>query len=218
MGDPPECRHAWGTATSGATGVIDTLPLDFRLANRSNRMPDLPTPEDIDEASRALQLGASVAELHGGLCGWLAGGGEDTAAWPARVLADPGLPAPAPGSALDGLRRATVAQLGDGEFSFELLLGDDDLPLRQRAQALFDWCRSFLGGFGLAAGAQPPLSEEGAEALQDLARLAGASVQEIDEDDEDESALSELEEFVRVAVLLLHGDCVLGPRHRRSLN
>ena len=181
-------------------------------------MPDLPTPEDIDEASRALQLGASVAELHGGLCGWLAGGGEATAAWPARVLADPALPAPAPGSALDGLRRATVAQLGDGEFSFELLLGDDDLPLRQRAQALFDWCRSFLGGFGLAAGAQPPLSEEGAEALQDLARLAGASVQEIDEDDEDESALSELEEFVRVAVLLLHGDCVLGPRHRRSLN
>ena len=115
-----------------------------------------------------------MAELHGGLCGRLAGGGEDTAAWPARVLADPALPAPAPGSALDGLRRATVAQLGDGEFSFELLLGDDDLPLRQRAQALFDWCRSFLGGFGLAAGAQPPLSEEGAEALQDLARLAGA--------------------------------------------
>ena len=182
-------------------------------------MPQLPVPAEVAEASRSLGLGASAPELHGGLCGWLAGGGEDTAAWPARVLADPALPAPAPGSALDGLRRATVAQLGDGEFSFELLLGDDDLPLRQRAQALFDWCRSFLGGFGLAAGAQPPLSEEGAEALQDLARLAGASVQDIDEDEEeDEAALSELEEFVRVAVLLLHGDCVLGPRHRRSLN
>ena len=76
-----------------------------------------------------------------------------------------------------------------------------------------------LGGFGLAAGASPPLSVEGGEALQDLARLAAASVQDIDEDEEeDESALSELEEFVRVAVLLLHGDCVLGPRHRRSLN
>ena len=31
-------------------------------------------------------------------------------------------------------------------------------------------------------------------------------------------ALAEIEEFVRVAVLLLHGDCVLGPRHRQSLN
>ena len=39
-----------------------------------------------------------------------------------------------------------------------------------------------------------------------------------EDEEEDEAALSELEEFVRVAVLLLHGDCVLGPRHRRSLN
>ncbi|AKC86206.1 UPF0149 family protein [Pseudoxanthomonas suwonensis] len=182
-------------------------------------MPQLPTADEVAEASRALELGATVPELHGSLCGWLAGGGEDTAAWLARVLADPAAPAPPSGSALDRLRQATATQLADGEFSFQLLLGDDDQPLRQRAQGLFDWCRSFLGGFGLAAGAQPPLSEEGAEALQDLARLAGASVQEIDEDEEeDESALSELEEFVRVAALLLHGDCVLGPRHRRTLN
>ncbi|WP_372018439.1 UPF0149 family protein [Pseudoxanthomonas sp. 10H] len=182
-------------------------------------MPDLPAPEEVADAGRELALGATVPELHGALCGWLAGGGEDTVAWPARVLADDGVPAPAPGSALDRLRRGVVAQLGDGEFSFQLLLGDEGMALRDRAQALFDWCRSFLGGFGLAAGAKPPLSEEGAEALQDIARLAGASVQDIDEDeDEDEDALSELEEFVRVAVLLLHGDCVLGPRHRRSLN
>ncbi|GAB3515518.1 UPF0149 family protein [Pseudoxanthomonas daejeonensis] len=181
-------------------------------------MPDFPAPDEVAEASRTLGLGATVPELHGSLCGWLAGGGEDTAAWPARVLADAGVATPAPGSALDRLRKATAAQLGDGEFTFQLLLGADDMPLRERAQGLFDWCRSFLGGFGLAAGAQPPLSEEGAEALQDLARLAGASVEDIDEDDEDEDALSELEEFVRVAVLLLHGDCVLGPRHRRSLN
>jgi uncharacterized protein YgfB (UPF0149 family) len=182
-------------------------------------MSDLPAYDEVADASRALALGATVPELHGSLCGWLAGGGEDTVAWPARVLADANVPAPASGSALDRLRQVSVAQLGDGEFTFELLLGEDGMPLRQRAQALFDWCRSFLGGFGLAAGAQPPLSEEGAEALQDLARLAGASVQDIDEDEEgDEDALSELEEFVRVAVLLLHGDCVLGPRHRRSLN
>lgn len=182
-------------------------------------MSDLPVPAEVAAASGSLGLGASVPELHGLLCGWLAGGGEDVAAWPARVLVDSAAPEPAPGSALDRLRTATVAQLGDGEFSFQLLLGEDAMPLRDRAQALFDWCRGFLGGFGLAAGEQPPLSEEGAEALQDLARLASASVEDIDEDqDEDESALSELEEFVRVAVLLLHGDCVLGPRHRRSLN
>lgn len=181
-------------------------------------MQQLPIAEEVAAASRELGLAASAAELHGALCGWLAGGGEDVPAWPGRVLADPALPVPVPGSALERLRQATVAQLDDGEFAFQLLLGEDGQPLRQRAQALFDWCRSFLGGFGLAAGATPPLSEEGAEALQDLGKLAGARVQDIDEDDEDEDSLSELEEFVRVATLLLHGDCVLGPRHRRRLN
>ena len=83
-----------------------------------------------------------------------------------------------PGSALDRLRVATAAQLGDGEFTFQLLLGEPALPLRERAQALFDWCRSFLGGFGLASGKRPALSEEGEEALQDLARLAQATTLE----------------------------------------
>ncbi|KAF1687321.1 YecA family protein [Pseudoxanthomonas broegbernensis] len=181
-------------------------------------MQELPTADEVAAASRELGLAASAAELHGALCGWLCGDGGDLADWPARVLADPSLPAPPPGSALDRLRQGSAARLDDGEFAFQLVLDDDDAPLHQRAQALFDWCRGFLGGFGLAAGASPPLSEEGAEALQDLGKLAGARVQDIDEDEEDESALSELEEFVRVATLLLHGDCVLGPRHRRRLN
>lgn len=181
-------------------------------------MQQLPTAEEVAATSRELGLAATAAELHGGLCGWLAGGGGDVPDWPARVLADPALPAPARGSALDLLRQATAERLEDGEFAFQLVLDDDDAPLRQRAQALFDWCRGFLGGFGLAAGANPPLSEEGTEALQDMGKLAGARVQDIDEDDDDETALSELEEFVRVAALLLHGDCVLGPRHRQRLN
>ena len=63
----------------------------------------------------------------------------------------------------------------------------------------------------------PPLSEEAGEALTDLARLAAASPQD-DGDEEDEQALVEIEEFVRVAALLLHGDCVLAARHRQQFN
>ncbi|RBE00229.1 YecA family protein, partial [Xanthomonas oryzae pv. oryzae] len=91
-------------------------------------------------------------------------------------------------------------------------------PLAARTDALFDWCRAFLGGFGLAAQQRPALSEEGEEALQDLARLAQASSDDFDAADEDDTALAEIEEFVRVAVLLLHGDCVMGPRFRQRLN
>lgn len=179
--------------------------------------PQLPAAAEIEREIHRLALAMSPAELHGGLCGWLAGGGGDVAGWPAKVLVDPALETPEPDSPLDRLRRASVAQLGDRSFGFELLFPDTDAPLAVRSGALFDWCRGFLGGFGLAAGSEAPLSEESREALADLARLAAATPQD-EGDDEDESALAEIEEFVRISTLLLHSDCVLAPQHRRQFN
>ena len=75
----------------------------------------------------------------------------------------------------------------------------------ERADALLAWCRGFLGGFGLSAGAEPDLSDEAAEALNDLAGIAATELDE-DEDDVDEESLTEIEEFVRVAALLLYSD------------
>ncbi len=171
----------------------------------------------MEAESRRLALSASPAELHGALCGWLAGGGEAAADWTRRVLANEAVAVPADGSPLDALRAASAGQIADRDFDFELLLPDADRSLAERSGALFDWCRGFLGAFGMAAGANPPLSEESREALADIARLATAQPQE-EGDEEDEEALAEIEEFVRVAVLLLHGDCVLGPQHRRRFN
>lgn len=181
-------------------------------------MISLPSPEQIRDASLALGANVPPSELHGALCGWLAGGGANEPGWPARVLADDALPTPQPGDALDRLRQASATQLGDRGFGLELLMPAPDAALAERTEALFDWCRGFLGGFGLAAGAAPPLSEEAEEALRDLARLAQATPQTDEGDEEDESALAEIEEFVRVAALLLHGDCVMGPGHRRLLH
>jgi uncharacterized protein YgfB (UPF0149 family) len=179
--------------------------------------PSLPTLEEVAAAATAAGLSTSAAELHGSLCGWLAGGGATGPGWPAQVFADPALPPLAEGSPLARLQQASSAQFDDRDFEFDLLLPDADASLTERSGALFDWCRGFLGGFGLAAGAEPPLSEESREALADLARLAAASPQD-EGDDEDEDALAELEEFVRVAALLLHGDCVLAPRHRQQFH
>ena len=180
-------------------------------------MTPLPPLADVALAVQCSGLGIAPSELHGALCGWLCGGGENTPAWLARVLADDDLPAPEAGGALDALCQASAGQLEDRGFGFELLLPELDDSLATRAEALFDWCRGFLGGFGLAAGARPPLSDEAGEALQDLARLAQAAP-EAGDDEDDAHALAEIEEFVRVAVLLLHGDCVLAARHRQSLN
>ena len=178
---------------------------------------ELPSWNAVADAVTGLALGMTPAELHGALTGWFAGGGADSPDWLAHVMADPALPQVAQGSPLDVLRSASQAQLSDRGFSFELLLPEGDTTLGERSGALFDWCRGFLGAFGMATGAKPPLSEEGEEALNDLARLATATAQD-DGDEDDEEALAEIEEFVRVAVLLLHGDCVLAPRHRRQFN
>ena len=177
----------------------------------------MPSLQEVESACRERQLGVDASELHGGLCGWLAGGGAAGGDWLGRVLADDQADAVAEGDVLDRLRAATVAQLEDRDFGFDLLLPDAGASLFERSGALFDWCRGFVGAFGLAAGEKPPLSEEGAEALADLVRLAAAAPEE-GGDEEDEAALAEIEEFVRVAVLLLHGDCALGPRHRGRLN
>ena len=114
-------------------------------------MTELPSVDDVTRASQELGLGATAAELHGAL--WLAGRrwrpGND---WPARVLADDNLPPVAADSVLGQLLQATIKQLEDRDFAFELLLADTD-EVSAQADAMFSWTRSFLGGFGLAAAA-----------------------------------------------------------------
>lgn len=181
-------------------------------------MPEsLPTLSEVEQACREAGLATPAAELHGSLCGWLAGGGDTGGNWLARVMVDDTLPAPAKGSVLARLGTATASQFEDREFGLALLGPGEDASLEARSGALFDWCRGFVGAFGLAAGADPRLSDEGGEALSDLARLARATAQD-DGDEEDEAALAEIEEFVRVAALLLHGDCALAANHRNRLN
>jgi uncharacterized protein YgfB (UPF0149 family) len=177
----------------------------------------LPSLQEVALESQSAGLSVDPSELHGALCGWLAGGGRDAADWVASVMADAELPPEAADGAFARMRKATAAQLAGRDLDLQLLLADGEASLAERSGSLFAWCRGFLGGFGLAAGADPPLSEESRESLADLARFAAATAQD-DGDEEDEAALVEIEEFVRVAALLLHGDCVLGPNHRQRFH
>jgi len=180
--------------------------------------PSLPLYSGVANQVGELRLGLDTAELHGSLCGLISGGKIGSRElWLGLALADPDIAPADPGSALDQMYLASVEALASPELGFVLLLPEDDAPVSERGEALVNWCRGFLGGFGLAAGAAPALSEESREALADIARIASSDLS-YDDPEADEDALEEVAEFVRVAVMLLHSDCVLGPRHRRSLN
>ncbi|WP_255505399.1 UPF0149 family protein [Alkalisalibacterium limincola] len=188
------------------------------MSDVHGQIQDLPAHEAVAEDVRRKGLGVDASELHGLLAGYVCGGGQVTGSdWLGTVMLDEQAPRPAEGEALDTVFKATTGQLADADFGFALLLPHESQSLEQRAAGLLGWCRGFLGGFGLAAGAKPPLSEESAEALEDLGKIAGSQLS-YDDPEGDEQALEEVAEFVRVAALLLHGDCVLGPARRRRLH
>ena len=166
--------------------------------------------DDIDALIMRLRLGTEASELHGSLCGFLAGGGSlrQTPVLSALQLdGEASSPTAADLALLDRLARQCETELADPELGFEPLLPEDDRPLTERAEAMVDWCRGFLGGFGLAGTtAHAQLSEEAQEVLRDLGMIAASSF-DFGVEEEDEDALIEVHEFVRVGAMLLHTEC-----------
>lgn len=166
--------------------------------------------DELEELTARLRLGARGSELHGSLCGFLAGGGRVGRQSLLAVLHLDGeevSPTAADQSLLERLVKQTRAELDDPELGFEPLLPADDRALPERAEALVDWCRGFLGGFGLAGtDAHRKLSDEAQEILRDLGSIAAAEL-DFGEEGDDEDALIEVHEFVRVAAMLLFAEC-----------
>ena len=176
--------------------------------------------DELDGICRRLQLVVAAAYLHGSLCGFLACGGQtDGNSMLAILHLDEGEATRLQAgdqTILDSLVQQSGADLADPELSFEPFLPADDRPLSERAEALQDWCRGFLGGFGLAgANRYAKLSEQAQELLRDLGMISGAAF-DFGDATEDEDALIELHEFVRMAAMLLYAECVLGRDRARG--
>lgn len=172
--------------------------------------PALVEYDDLDDLTHRLKLGTTASELHGSLCGFLSGGGRFGRRSPLAVLALDGeavAPTVADNSLLERACTQAQDQLNDPELGFEPLLPADDRPLADRAESTVEWCRGFLGGFGLAGSpSHAKLSDEAQEILRDIGTIA-ASHLDFGNEAEDEDALIEIHEFVRVGAMLLHTEC-----------
>ncbi len=164
------------------------------------------THAQLGEVLAGLRFGVGASDLHGSLTGYLCGGGRAGArGWLAALQLEAGTD-DMPHAALIRLYEQCAAWLDDPELRFEPLLPSANSALDVRADALVEWCRGFLSGLGLAGTALGSgLSGDAAEVLHDLADIAGARFEYADAE-EDENALTEVVEFIRVGVLLLHAE------------
>jgi yecA family protein len=167
---------------------------------------------DFDTLSRVLdrlEAGVGAAELDGTLAGFLCAGGAATAdRWlPSLALAELD-------ESLDDARdrdlfgtwyRRLSHALDDPELGFAPLLPEDDAPIAERAAAMVEWCRGFLGGLGLAGvDLGKGISGDGAEVVGDFGRIAATEFDPGESEADDEEAYAEMVEYIRVGVMLLH--------------
>ena len=155
------------------------------------------------QALARLHASIDASELHGALSGYLcAGGRADAAYWLDHPEITPGVDAATADPAMRNRFERARAQFASDPAQVELLLPPPNAPLKQRARALVEWCRGFLGGFGLGAGAASAhLSAEGEEILGDLGAISATRAES---GDDEEASFNDVLAFVQTAVALLH--------------
>ena len=165
---------------------------------------------------RALGSELDPAELHGMLVGYLCAvktstRGRRSALY--RSWLGPDLPASLAQLLENAYEKAREALDEFADFDFRLMLPGDDERIARRAAAVANWCSGFISGLG-EAGSSPDglLTEEVAEALQDLSRIAALSG-DVPDGEGNEADLFQIEEFVRVSTLLIFSETAGPSRH-----
>lgn len=153
----------------------------------------------------ANKIASDPSEIHGIICGMLAGGMSlDNTEW-LNSLADfvnTGEPFDSDlRQLMQDIFKQSCEQFSDPSFGLVLCLPDDSAPISERGQSIISWVQGFLLGFGVQQEEKKSCSEEVKEALQDFAEIARMD-NEMSEDEESEQALFEVMEYVRISAML----------------
>lgn len=165
-------------------------------------MPNV-TP-DFDKVATLLannKIFNSVSELHGIICGQLCAGSIDgDAALTWHLLGKENKASKIMNDLIIRLHLNILEQLNSEDYSFQLLLPDDDEELSLRLHALANWCEGFISGFGGAyAKGDSSLIEETREVLKDFTAIANVDDGEQEQVENAELDFMEVLEYVRMA-------------------
>jgi yecA family protein len=178
-------------------------------------MSQFPEITELEELLYRIDASMGAAEAHGALCGMLCARGTiELSEWVDHVIGEQ-----QQGSEmlhdvvhkLSDLHQTTLEMINDATSDFKLLLLDDEDSLPERVEAIAAWCQGFI--YGLAAGGiqqGSELPEDTEELLKDMVEIsrAGHDVEDAGDEaaseDDDEVAYMEIEEYVRMGVLLIY--------------
>lgn len=190
-------------------------------------------------------MDTEVPEVHGQLCGLLCTSKAEKAKvhWFSTVLENlksrPGLltenaaESRAALQELDEVFTSTREQLNSEDFGFELFLDPSPQSAVDRMTDLAAWCNGFVYGFGVGAGEQKTaLPEDTAELIADFQTIAAYEVgdeeaqeqlsgdtsntSEEESVNQNDSDITEIEEFIRVGVLLIAEEMQVALRTRTA--
>ena len=178
-----------------------------------------PSHAEVAHSLSTLRLGIDASDLHGSLSGYLCvGGSAGPADWPQALQLELAPNALAGAPVLQRLYSDCQAQFEGPCADVTPLLPAQGSPLLQRATALSEWCRGFLGGCGLAGALTgPSLSEDASAILADFGMIASTHFEAV-ESRQDEQAFSDVLDFVRTAAALLHREVSGGGRGGHMLH
>jgi yecA family protein len=182
------------------------------IKHENNAMADATNPEStVDNFDRLSQfllqqgLLPNAAEVHGMLCGMLAGGANPSSEHWLALLSDllhEGQTFPVPvRNKLNQLAQSIDASLRDPDMNFQLMLPEDQQPIEERLQAMIGWVQSFLVGFGVNQSNLAGFSADVREAIDDMVELAKLDFS-VEDDDDADRAYFEIIEYIRVSVIM----------------
>lgn len=171
---------------------------------------DMPAYTQVDEALFSGGSAVCAAECHGVLCGILcASGSSDMQRWVRHLFeartTDREITADSL-KLLHDVHQCTLTEINHETLEFTMLLPDQAESMDVRISGLADWCSGF--SLGLIMGGlnvKMLLSDDVREFVEDVQYISDASFTEDDNNpDQSEQSFTEIEEYVRMGVLLLN--------------
>ncbi len=172
----------------------------------------VPSYNNIDTYCADIELPLGASELHGLICGIFAVTDDKKTVIEAleTLLSEGSTDEINITSELSDLIESTTQELAAPDFAFQLLLPEDEQDLAERTKALGFWAQGFVSGLG-EGGMQLSTNDhdELTEIINDLTSIAQVDSNDIGNSDEEDVALTELEEYLRVAAMTIYTDLLL---------